>query len=130
MSIARWVRHFIRPLFYRCAAHEAALLAGRVIMARTQRLDWWHDPADPFAFHAHVPAGVAELDITFQHLPALNGPKSLTPALLMLQWQKVALYPAGTVTVGYAGGLRYPRLARIPGSVDRLARSRKQWCER
>jgi predicted metalloprotease with PDZ domain len=77
---------------------EAAPLAGLVIMAGTQRLDWWRDPADPFAFHVTVPQGATQLDIAFQHLPALNGPKSLTPALLMLQWQKVALYPAGWFT--------------------------------
>ena len=74
---------------------EAAPLAGLTIMAGARRLAWSRDAVDPFAFHVEVPRGVAQLELTFQYLPSMNGPKYLTPAMLMLQWQKVVLYPAG-----------------------------------
>jgi predicted metalloprotease with PDZ domain len=77
------------------ATLEAAPLAGLVIMAGSRRLDWRRDAANPFAFHLEVPAGVAQLDITFQHLPPMFGPKPISAAMLMLPWQKVVLYPAG-----------------------------------
>jgi predicted metalloprotease with PDZ domain len=74
---------------------EAAPLAGLVITAGARRLEWRRDTANPFAFNVTVPAGVRELEIEFQVLPALNGPKQITSGMLMLPWQKVALYPAG-----------------------------------
>jgi len=77
------------------ATLEAAPLAGLEIKGGGRVLAWRRDPADPFAFHIVVPAGVRQLDIAFQVLPAMNGPKPMSAAMLMLQWQKVALYPAG-----------------------------------
>ena len=74
---------------------EAAPLAGLIIKAGARRLDWRRDTANPFAFTVDVPAGVRELEIEFQVLPALYGPKQISPGMLMLPWQKVALYPAG-----------------------------------
>lgn len=74
---------------------EAAPLAGLIIQGGGQRIEWQRDAANPFAFHLTVPAGVHQLEIEFQHVPAMNGPKLLSPAMLMLPWQKVALYPAG-----------------------------------
>jgi len=74
---------------------EAAPLAGLIIKAGAHRLDWRRDTANPFAFTVDVPAGVRELEIEFQVLPALHGPKQISPGMLMLPWQKVALYPAG-----------------------------------
>jgi predicted metalloprotease with PDZ domain len=77
------------------ATQEAAPLAGLIIKAGTQRLDWRRDVVNPFAFHVNVPVGVKTLEIAFQHLPAMNGPKLISRDMLMLPWQKVALYPAG-----------------------------------
>jgi predicted metalloprotease with PDZ domain len=74
---------------------EAAPLAGLIIKAGARRLDWRRDTANPFAFTVDVPAGVRALEIEFQVLPALHGPKQISPGMLMLPWQKVALYPAG-----------------------------------
>jgi predicted metalloprotease with PDZ domain len=74
---------------------EAAPLAGLIIKAGARRLEWRRDTANPFAFTVDVPAGVRELEIEFQVLPALYGPKQISPGMLMLPWQKVALYPAG-----------------------------------
>jgi predicted metalloprotease with PDZ domain len=74
---------------------EAAPLAGLIITAGGRRLEWQRDSANPFAFKVAVPAGVAALEIAFQVLPELRGPKQITADMLMLPWQKVALYPAG-----------------------------------
>lgn len=74
---------------------EAAPLAGLIIKAGARRLEWRRDTANPFAFTVDVPAGVRALEIEFQVLPALHGPKQISPGMLMLPWQKVALYPAG-----------------------------------
>jgi predicted metalloprotease with PDZ domain len=77
------------------ATQEAAPLAGLTIMAGTKRLAWHRDVVNPYAFHIDVPADVRELDIAFQYLPAAVGPKLMSRDMLMLPWQKVALYPAG-----------------------------------
>nr|WP_315257437.1 peptidase M61 [uncultured Duganella sp.] len=74
---------------------EAAPLAGLLIHAGGRRLDWRRDTANPHAFHVEVPAGARELKLEFQHLPAANGPKLMSRDMLILPWQKVALYPAG-----------------------------------
>jgi len=74
---------------------EAAPLAGLIIKAGARRLEWRRDTANPFAFTVDVPAGVRELEIEFQVLPSLSGPKQISSGMLMLPWQKVALYPAG-----------------------------------
>jgi len=74
---------------------EAAPLAGLVIKAGARRLDWRRDPVNPFAFRLSVPPGVRELDVEFQFLPGLHGPKLTSPHMLTLPWHKVALYPAG-----------------------------------
>ena len=77
------------------ATLEAAPLAGLVITAGERMLAWHRDPANPFAFHVKVPNGVRQIDVAFQYLPAANGPKLISPSMLTLPWQKVALYPAG-----------------------------------
>lgn len=74
---------------------EAAPLAGLMIHAGGRRLDWQRDTANPYAFHINVPAGARALELEFQHLPAAAGPKLMSRDMLILPWQKVALYPAG-----------------------------------
>jgi predicted metalloprotease with PDZ domain len=77
---------------------EAAPLAGLIITAGGRRLEWHRDSANPFSFNIDAPAGARELEIEFQVLPELGGPKQITGGMLMLPWQKVALYPAGWLT--------------------------------
>ena len=53
---------------------------------------------DVFAFHVDVPAGVSAIDLSFQFLSAVSQPEGrimMTPDMLSLQWNTVALYPAG-----------------------------------
>ncbi len=77
---------------------SATSLAGLKISAGGRVLAWQRDPADVFAFHLNVPAGVSSLDVSFQFLAptsASQGRIVTTPDLLNLQWISMALYPAG-----------------------------------
>jgi predicted metalloprotease with PDZ domain len=73
-------------------------VAGLVIQARGARLEWTRDPVDVFAFHVDVPAGATTLDVEFEFdspLDTSEGRVVMTPDMLNVQWNAVALYPAG-----------------------------------
>lgn len=74
---------------------EAAPLAGLMISGDGRRLAWRRDEVHPHAFHLDVPAGVRALQLEFQYVPAATGPRLMSRDMLILPWQKVALYPAG-----------------------------------
>ncbi len=72
--------------------------AGLMIYANGQRLEWVRDPVDVFAFHVEVPAGASALDLSFQFLSPVTGAEGrvqMTPAMISLEWNELALYPAG-----------------------------------
>lgn len=76
-------------------------IAGLSFSGGGQPLAWRRDPADVFAFHVDVPAGVRQVEARFQFLsPTRNseGRVVMTPAMLNLQWEQVSLYPAGYPT--------------------------------
>jgi len=73
-------------------------LAGLSVTGAAARLPWSRDPVNMFAFHIHVPAGVASVNVDYQYLsPSVGGSDTpeLTPELLTLDWDTVVLYPAG-----------------------------------
>ena len=73
-------------------------LAGLVMHSGGSRLEWTRDPVDVFAFHVAVPAGATTLDVAFQVASPLDtneGRVVMTADMLNLQWNVVALYPAG-----------------------------------
>jgi predicted metalloprotease with PDZ domain len=73
-------------------------LAGLIVTANGQRVEWRRDPVDVFAFHVDVPAGARALDLEFEFLSPTDtrqGRVVMTPAMLNLEWNQVALYPAG-----------------------------------
>ena len=73
-------------------------MAGLVVHANGQRVEWQRDPVQVFAFHIDVPQGAASLDIDFQFASPVTGNEGrvvMTPDMLNLQWNTVALYPAG-----------------------------------
>jgi len=73
-------------------------LAGLVITGNGQRLAWTRDPLDVYAFRIEVPAGVKTLELAFDYLTPTasdQGRVVMTPDMLNLQWNGVALYPAG-----------------------------------
>ena len=72
--------------------------AGLKISANGKPIPWRRDPADVFAFHVDVSAGVKALDVEAQFLSPIEsaqGPIMMTPEMLRLNWYIGALYPAG-----------------------------------
>jgi predicted metalloprotease with PDZ domain len=81
-------------------APEGAIdrLAGLTIAAGGTPLPWKRDVANVFAFHVAVPKGAASLDIAFQYLSPVSekqGPTEITSTIATLEWNSLALYPAG-----------------------------------
>ena len=73
-------------------------LAGLVIKADGKTIPWVRDTVDVYAFHVTVPQGVREITAEFQFLTPTapnQGRVMVTPEMLNLQWEAVALYPAG-----------------------------------
>ena len=102
---------------------DVARLAGLKVLAAAKPLPWLRDTVDPYAFHVDVPQGVAELELQFQFLSAIDkdsGRVVMTREMLNLQWHSVLLYPAGhhSSAVQVQAGLRLP-----PGWVQASALS-------
>ena len=89
-------------------------VAGLIITANGKRVEWVRDPVDVFAFHVDVPAGAKTLDVEFQFLTSGTGNEGrvvMTPEMLNLQWNAVALYPAGYFTrqIDFAASATLPK---------------------
>ncbi|MGB6689716.1 MAG: M61 family peptidase [Terracidiphilus sp.] len=69
-------------------------MMGLEITAAGKRIAWLHDEVDMFTFHLMVPAGADRIDISFQ-FPARD---RITPNLMGLEWNEVALYQSGYPT--------------------------------
>jgi len=77
---------------------QISKIAGLVVTAGGKTIPWKRDPIDVFAFHLDVPAGVDAIEAKFQYLSPTAGDQGrtvMTPEMLSLQWNLVALYPAG-----------------------------------
>src|SRR6202012_2652671 len=73
-------------------------LSGLTITADGKRLEWTRDPVDVYPFHIEVPEGPKALCLDFQFLSPVSGREGrivMTPAMLNVEWNTVALYPAG-----------------------------------
>src|SRR5215471_8160134 len=76
-------------------------LAGLSIRAGNQRVNWQRDIVDGFAFHVDVPQGASTLDLDFQILTSVDpsqGRVVVTNEMMNIEWNAVALYPAGYFT--------------------------------
>jgi predicted metalloprotease with PDZ domain len=72
--------------------------AGLTIRAGRTHVAWTRDVVDDYAFHVTVPNGATALDCDFQFLSPVEsreGRVVMTPEMLNLQWNAMALYPAG-----------------------------------
>jgi len=73
-------------------------LTGIHIKAGSAELEWQRDLVDMYAFHVQVPAGVTELQASFDTI-TYNGKSSLASSkVLDLVWNQVMLYPQGAAT--------------------------------
>ncbi|WP_312518141.1 peptidase M61 [Massilia sp.] len=73
-------------------------LAGLKFSAGGKPVEWTRDPVNVYAFHVNVPQGAATLEAEYQFLSPLDtsqGRITMTDDILGVQWQSVALYPAG-----------------------------------
>ncbi|KRD73616.1 M61 family metallopeptidase [Lysobacter sp. Root983] len=73
-------------------------LAGLVVTGNGQRIAWTRDPLDVYAFKLVVPEGVSTIELAFDYLSPTGGEQGrvvMSQDLLSLQWNAVALYPAG-----------------------------------
>ncbi|GAA4477146.1 M61 family metallopeptidase [Gluconacetobacter asukensis] len=87
---------------------------GLVVKAGGATIDWVRDSVTVSAFHIHVPKGAHALDVSFQLLSPVSpeeGRMVMTPGMLNVQWNQVALYPAGYFTrqIPVEASLRLPR---------------------
>lgn len=97
-----------------------ASLAGLAITANGKPVAWKRDPLDVYAFTVEAPAGAAALDIRFDYLSPTEGNQgrvSVTPEMLNLQWETVALYPAGH----YARQIRVRPSVKLPAGWQGVA---------
>ena len=69
-------------------------MMGLQITTGGERIPWSRDEVDMFTFHLTVPSGADQIDIRFQ-FPADD---RVTPSLMGLEWNEVALYRAGYPT--------------------------------
>ena len=98
-------------------------LAGLVIRGNGQPLEWRRDSLDMHAFHLDVPAGVTTLVVEFEFLSAQEsrqGRVVVTPEMLNLQWETVALYPAGhhASRIMFAPSVRLPQGWRFGSALE------------
>jgi predicted metalloprotease with PDZ domain len=88
-------------------------LAGLRISGNGQPIEWSRDPLDVYAFKLDVPQGVSEIELSFDMLtPTGNnqGRVVMTADMLNVQWNQVALYPAGY----YARGIQIAPTLKLP----------------
>jgi predicted metalloprotease with PDZ domain len=78
-----------------------AELTGLKIRSGTETLRWTRDPIQVYAFRVDVPAGASMVDVEFQFTAPVReseGRVNVTPTMMNVQWEQVALYPAGHFT--------------------------------
>lgn len=89
------------------------MLAGLVVIAHNQVIPWQRDPVDVYAFHLNIPEGVTQITAEYQYLSPTaqnQGRIQSTPEMANLQWNTLALYPAGYFTrqIQFQATVTYP----------------------
>ena len=73
-------------------------LMGLHIMANGQELEWQRDLVDMYAFHFQVPAGVGEVEASYDTVTYNGKSSAASSKVLDLLWNQVVLYPQGAAT--------------------------------
>ena len=71
-----------------------ANLTGLKFEADGKTIPWKRDLLDVFTFHVDVPSGVNQLNVAYDFIEPDDN--SATDKLMVLEWNEVLLYPAGT----------------------------------
>jgi predicted metalloprotease with PDZ domain len=97
------------------AAGPIVDMVGLKLTGGGKAITWKRDSVDMYAFHVEVPAGVSEIEVSFDYIcsPRPNGrvsTASATSQLAMLNWNEVLLYPEGRPTdqLQYQANLKIP----------------------
>ena len=69
-------------------------LSGLKFTGAGKTIEWRRDTLDVFTFHLDIPAGVSHLDASYDFIEPQGN--SATDKLMVLEWNEVILYPAGT----------------------------------
>ena len=83
-------------------------LSGLKFEADGKTIPWQRDLLDVFTFHLDIPAGVSKLDANYTFIEPEGN--SASDKLMVLEWNSVILYPAGT----FAQQLTYDAKLQIP----------------
>jgi predicted metalloprotease with PDZ domain len=90
-------------------------MAGLHLSGAGKPIAWRRDDVDMYAFHLEVPAGVKALDVRFDFMAAaapvgFSAAASCTQQLVLLSWNQVLLYPAGSTSdaLTFAASLTLP----------------------
>jgi len=73
-------------------------LAGLIVTADGQRVEWTRDLVNVWAFHLTPPPGAKTIELSFQDVTPVKddeGRVVVTPEMLNVEWNQVVLYPAG-----------------------------------
>ncbi len=100
-------------------------LTGLHIKAGGQELDWQRDLVDMWAFHAQVPEGVRELQVSFDTLTYNGKSSAASSKVLDLVWNQVVLYPQKTATdsVEVTASIRLPEGWKFGSALTTTGRS-------
>ncbi|HET7586666.1 MAG TPA: M61 family peptidase [Gammaproteobacteria bacterium] len=108
-------------------------LTGLVFTANGKELEWIRDAVDMYTFHLDIPKGVSRLEISLDFLSPVGGGDftagvSATPKLADLNWNQVALYPAGfpTAELTYNPSLKLPQGWQFATALDVESRDGNQ----
>jgi len=103
-----------------------ANLTGLKFDAEGRNIPWQRDLLDVFTFHVTVPSGVTHLNAAYDYIEP-DG-VSASDKLLVLEWNEVALYPAGTPAAQliYDAGLILPDGWKFGTSLPVLRESGSQ----
>ena len=102
-----------------------AMLAGLKLSANGKPLKWTRDKYDVYAFHLEVPEGVSSIDANFQYLSDRSGGFEMTDRMLDLEWNKMALYPAGYDSHGinFAPSVTLPKGWQFGSALETASQS-------
>ncbi len=103
-------------------------LAGLMITANGRPVEWKRDPVDVYAFHVDAPAGASSLELRYQFLTPTEdrvGRVMATPEMLNLEWNTVALYPAGYFSrdITYRPSVTLPAGWKFGSALDGASRA-------
>jgi predicted metalloprotease with PDZ domain len=89
---------------------SAAELAGLQMRIDGHSIGWQRDTVNIHAFHLTVPTDARTLTLSFEYLPPRTLAR-LRPDMLVVEWQRLLLYPAGWYTrnISIAAELQIPQ---------------------